>query len=335
MPEVSLAEWNAFVSTHHEAHLLQAGAWGELKSAFGWQTRRLINGDAGAQVLFRRLAPGMRLAYLARGPVGTLSPGLREEISAVCQIEGVFALKVEPDLWEDQEGQGGAVVYPPGFEGFAPSSQVIQPPRTITISLAGSEDDILMRMKQKTRYNVRLAEKKGVCVRESLEVEAFHRLALETGKRDGFAVHSLDYYRQAFDLFRPGGQCVLLMAELGGELVSGLMAFRTPNRAWYLYGASSDKGRESMSTYLLQWQAMRWAKSAGCHEYDLWGIPDFPESELEAGFASRTGGLWGVYRFKRGFGGKVRRSVGAYDRVYKPAIYWLYQLAVRVKRERG
>jgi len=106
------------------------------------------------------------------------------------------------------------------------------------------------------------------------------------------------------------------------------MVFALPPRAWYFYGASSNVHREKMPTYLLQWEAMRWAKSQGCTSYDLWGIPDEEEEMLEAEFTHRHDGLWGVYRFKRGFGGRLARSVGAWDRVYSPARYRLYRLVL-------
>ena len=99
------------------------------------------------------------------------------------------------------------------------------------------------------------------------------------------------------------------------------MAFTQGWRAWYFYGASADQRRELMAPYLLQWEAMRWARLRGCTEYDLWGIPDASEVELEAQFAARTDGLWGVYRFKRGFGGRICRAAGPWDRVYHPTMY--------------
>lgn len=192
------------------------------------------------------------------------------------------------------------------------------------IDLQGEEEQVLARMKQKTRYNIRLAQKKGVVVRPTSDVEAFHQLLAVTAARDGFAAHSLEYYRRAYALFHPLDQCELLQAEVDGTPVAALMVFCHGPRAWYFYGASSDLHRERMPTYLLQWEAMRWARSQGCTHYDLWGVPDRDEADLEAGFETTSGGLWGVYRFKRGFGGRLVRSAGPWDRVYQPLIYRLY-----------
>jgi lipid II:glycine glycyltransferase (peptidoglycan interpeptide bridge formation enzyme) len=179
-------------------------------------------------------------------------------------------------------------------------------------------------MKPKCRYNIRLAEKKGVTVRAWDDISAFHEMMTVTGGRDNFGVHSKEYYQRAYELFHPKGMCELLVAEYEGKPLASLMVFANGKRAWYVYGASNDYERNRMPTYLLQWEAIRWAKTRGCEEYDLWGVPDENEETLEANFESRHGGLWGVYRFKRGFGGEVRRSAQALDRVYNPLLYWMY-----------
>jgi peptidoglycan pentaglycine glycine transferase (the first glycine) len=112
-----------------------------------------------------------------------------------------------------------------------------------------------------------------------------------------------------------------------------LMLFYQGKTAWYLYGASTEVERNRMPTYLLQWEAIRWAKSKGCTEYDLWGIPDMDEEELEKAFTAKRSheGLWGVYRFKRGFGGDVKRSVGAWDKVYYPSLYGIYKQVMKLR----
>jgi len=103
------------------------------------------------------------------------------------------------------------------------------------------------------------------------------------------------------------------------------MVFALGKRAWYFYGASNDRERNRMPTYLLQFEAMRWAAARGCAQYDLWGVPDEDEETLEAGFEQRSDGLWGVYRFKRGFGGLLRRAAPTYEKVYNPLLYALYR----------
>jgi lipid II:glycine glycyltransferase (peptidoglycan interpeptide bridge formation enzyme) len=212
----------------------------------------------------------------------------------------------------------------------------VQPRRTLVVDLQGEAEVLLGRMKQKTRYNVRLAERKGVRVRAGGEADlpAFYRLMEETARRDGFAVHSGAYYEAAHELFVSRGRGCLLLAEHEGHLLAGLVAMAFGQTACYMYGASSGEGRELMPTYLLQWEAMLWAREQGCLTYDLWGVPDADEETLEAGFTSRSDGLWGVYRFKRGFGGRLVRTIGAWDLVYAPLRYRLYTLALAL-RERA
>lgn len=323
MTILDLQAWQNFLSGHPEAHLLQSPAWGELKSFFGWNPVRIRAGESGAQILFRRLPLGLAAAYIPKGPIGGDWDSLWPEVDSLCRKNRAIFLKVEPDCWEDS-----ALGCAEPFDDFRQSNP-IQPRRTVEISLEGTEEDWLARMKQKTRYNIRLAEKKGVVVHESEDVDGFYRLMQTTGQRDQFGVHHLSYYRRAYELFVPSGDCALLMAEYNDKTLAGLMVFAQGTRAWYFYGASSNAERNRMPAYLLQFQAMRWAAARGCGVYDLWGIPDVDESVLEDQFAGRDDGLWGVYRFKRGFGGIIRRSVGAWDKIYQPVLYNLYQIYMR------
>jgi lipid II:glycine glycyltransferase (peptidoglycan interpeptide bridge formation enzyme) len=321
MPQVSLSDWNQFLQSHPHAHVLQTGEWGELKSAFGWDAVRIVSGDTGIQILFRKLPLGFTVAYAPKPVISdqlsVVSDQFWDEVDSVCRKHRAIFLNIEPDLWEDDSST---------FD-FRPSTRSphnIQPPRTIVVDIKGSEDEILSRMKQKCRYNIRLAEKKGVTVRAWDDLAAFHKMMLVTGGRDQFGVHSLEYYRRAYELFHPTGMAELLVAEFEGKPLAALMVFARGRRAWYIYGASTDEERNRMPTYLLQWEAMRWARSKGAEEYDLWGVPDEDEKALEAEFETRHDGLWGVYRFKRGFGGEVKRSQQAVDRVYSPLLYWVY-----------
>ena len=320
MPIVTLADWNQFLSNHPNAHLLQTGEWGELKSAFGWQPVRLITGNVGVQILYRKLPLGFTVGYIPKGPVGNSDPGFWQDVDKICREHRAIFLKLEPDLWQAAEQEKLPITYPQ----LQISPHNIQPPRTILVSLKGSDADILARMKQKTRYNIRLAEKKGVTVRAWDDLESFHKMMLVTGERDGFGVHTREYYQRAYELLHPKRMGELLLAEYQGKPLAALFVSRNGDRAYYLYGASTDEERNRMPAYLLQWEAMKWAQSQGCEEYDLWGVPDKEETALEAEFEKRHDGLWGVYRFKRGFGGKLKRAVQAMDRVYNPLLYWAY-----------
>jgi peptidoglycan pentaglycine glycine transferase (the first glycine) len=323
MAEVSLADWNRFLQKYPDAHLLQTPEWGELKSDFGWDSIHIVADErAGAQILFRHLPVGLTLAYLPKpifsDHLGEIQTEFWEELDSICRRKHAIFLKMEPDLFSD---------VPPAFGSlWSVSRDNIQPPQTIVVGLQGSEAEILARMKQKCRYNIHLAEKKGVRVEPWQDLKGFHRMLQITGARDGFGVHALEYYQRAYDLFHPTGMCELLVADFAGRSLAALMIFRRGRRAWYLYGASSDMERNRMPTYLLQWEAMRWAKARGCAEYDLWGVPDEEEGNLEANFETRQDGLWGVYRFKRGFGGELKRAAQSRDKVYQPLLYQLYLL---------
>ncbi len=330
MPSLTFPEWNDFVARHPETHLLQSGEWGELKRSFGWEAVRIVEGETGAQVLFRRLPLGFTFAYLPKGPVfskqsaegseqcSVVSDQFLDELDTICRSRRAVFLKVEPDGWEGNS----SFRLPPS--SFLPSPQHIQPHSTLVIDLRGSEDEVFNRMKPKTRYNIRLAGRKEVVVHPSNDIENFYRVMTVTGQREEFHVHSPEYYRRAYELFHPKGMCELFVADFQSRTLATLMVFACGKQAYYFYGASSDEERNRKATYPLQWEAIRWAHSRGCEEYDMWGIPDeaidVDKDEAEA----REDGLWGVYRFKRGFGGAVKRAIPTVDRVYNPLLYKLY-----------
>lgn len=329
------AEWDAFVAAHPRGSLLQTTSWARLKSRFGWSSQRVwMRKDGrlvgGAQVLFRSVALGIvKLGYIPHGPLVDWNDAeqvdvLFNHIDQAAFNRGAGMVKIEPRIWQSEMGPADwEALY--RRHGCVPSPDTIQPPRTIVIDLTPPEDEILGRMKQKTRYNIRLAEKKGVTVREGTaeDLPAFNRMMQVTGQRDSFGIHQPQYYRSAFEIFAPQN-AALWLAEYEGRPLAGVMAFTSGRSAAYLYGASSDEERQRMPAYAAQWAAMRWAKARGCTTYDMWGVPDADEEVLEGGFTDRQDGLWPVYRFKRGFGGDVVRTVGAADRVYNNLLHRLY-----------
>lgn len=334
--------WDIFAAHHPHAHILQTSPWGGLKAQFGWSDERVgvaEHGElvAGAQILYRRLPGALgTLAYVPKGPLADW--GDEEQLATLLPVidcavreRGAIALTIEPELPDEpihHRRLNGLGLHP------SPLGSV-QPRRTIVVDISPDQDTILRAMKQKTRYNIRLAGRKGVTVREATkdDLPILHALMAATAERDRFGVHEPAYYDAAFELFVPRGWARLLLAEAEGEPVAAVMAFAVPPRAWYLYGASSNSHREKMPTYLLQWEAMRWAMEEGCTSYDLYGVPDEDEDTLEEQFTRRSEELWGVYRFKRGFGGRLVRSVGAWDRVYAPLRYGLYRQMVTIRSQ--
>jgi peptidoglycan pentaglycine glycine transferase (the first glycine) len=327
------SEWDAFVDKHSRAHVLQLSGWGELKSAYGWGVERIAlkNGDeiiAGAQVLLKKLPLRLgTMGYIPMGPLLTedsqypvLLKAVRDHLTR--QHRAAF-LKVEGGIYREN---------PPDFSrfGFIESPQTVQPPRTILIDIRGTEDDILKRMNQGTRRKIRQSIGGEVRYYEAsrADVAKFTAMMQTTGTRNEFGVHEPAYYEKAYDLFVPK-YAALILAEHEGDTLAGVFVFAVGKEAWYLYGASSNEKRNLMASYGVQWKAVQWARARGCETYDLWGIPDEDEATLEAQFQERSDGLWGVYGFKRGWGGEVVRSVGAWDKVYNPLVYKAYQLALK------
>lgn len=342
-------EWNRFVERHPHGHLLQSCQWAQFKSHHAWSACRVIARDggqivAGAQVLFRRVGP-VAAAYVPKGPVvewdnAAQAAAVMDGLHAVCRRRRAIFLRVEPDLPHSPDLAQLLTAMKFRFAGK------VQPLSTLHLDIDRDPDEILARMKPKTRYNIRLAERKGVQVREGTEadVSAFYRLSQITSLRDDFPIHAETYYRDAYRIFVPSDMARLLLAEYDGEVIAGLMVFAFGATAWYMYGASSNRHRNMMPNHLLQWRAIRWARARGCKVYDFWGIPDeIGQNPDLAAFASeRSDGLWGVYRFKEGFGGRVVRYMGAYDFAYVPPVYvagmvlWprLRLFAYRLRRQR-
>lgn len=325
MRVVSVREqWDSFVAEHPAGHLLQSWSWGELKSSAGWRPLRLALWDgecivAAAQIL-QKTAPHvpLRLGHLAYIPKGPLLDWSQEALCTVffsylqrfLQGQGALALRME--LGQEAGTTAGEVVLKRLTTLRTHPVHTIQPLRTIVLDLSPDEETLLACMKEKWRYNVRLAQRKEVtirCAAAVTDVDAWYRLLETTRDRDGFGIHTLDYYRSVWEQLTPRGELRLLLAEHDGQLLAGIFVVLFARQAIYLYGASSNEQRQLMPNYLLQWEAMRWAKQQGAQSYDFWGIPD-TDAEDES--------MAGVYRFKSGWGGRVVQFLGCYEQMYHP-----------------
>lgn len=352
----SLHRWDALIAPAG-ASLLQSYAWGDFKRPSGWTPLRLAHRTQhatrnsqyalAAQVLFRsipRLPLPISVAYIPRGPIYLSQDVTQEEeaafwrkVHSAARKRGAIFLKVEPDVHLDADNTKAKVDERMAAHGFRTASR-LQPARTIVLDIMQSEDDLLKAMKPKTRYNLRLAGRRGVTVRAASSLEdlrSFFSLLEVTGERDEFGVHTFPYYQHMWETFGPDGSNTLLVllanhpdeAERQAGPIAGLLALRYGREAIYMYGASDNRGREHMPNYLLQWEAIRWARNHGCAIYDFWGIPD-PPSEEDGGEDSSAinarSGLRGVYWFKKGFGGREIEYPGAYDYVYNRFLYKLW-----------
>lgn len=331
MENCAARPWDEFACAHG-GHVLQSAAWGELKGRFGWSARRVLlryGGEpvAGAQVLFRRLAPGLVLGYVPRGPVGDASDprpltALVDALAQTARRQGAFALKVEPNRLADSPAtaRSGAARWV--------EARGLQPRTTIHVDLTRDLDALLAQMKPKWRYNIRLAERKGVTVRAGTreDLPVFYRLMQVTGERDHFGIHSAEYYGAAFELL--GEYARLFVAEYAGEPLAAIFVTAFAGEAIYLYGASANSHRERMPNHALHWAAIQWAKTRGCTRYDLWGVPDPGTAAAENGQALPDG----LYQFKQGFGGNLVRYAPAFDLVFSRVKYAVYERALALRR---
>jgi lipid II:glycine glycyltransferase (peptidoglycan interpeptide bridge formation enzyme) len=289
---------------------------------------------AAAQLLLRTLGGPLRWlrlssAYCPRGPLldwsdRRLAEQILEDLRRVAAQYGAYALRIDPDLAlgyglpEDGRPDPVGLQLQSSLEsnGWSPAAEQVQFRNTMIIDLHPSEEELLADMKQKTRYNVRLAGRREVMVRQGgrEDFDLLYDMYAETSLRDGFAIRAKAYYHDAWGLFLEAGKACPLIAEAGGEPIAAVVIFRHADRAWYLHGMSRHAQRDKMPNYLLQWEAIRWAKAQGCSVYDLWGAPD-TFLELDP--------MWGVYRFKAGFNAQVVRTIGAWDLALRPGRYRL------------
>jgi len=336
------------------ASFLQSGFWGSFKARFGWEALAFNvtwksdafpyaewgNGEVKPLlVLCRSLVSGrfggrsFSLAYVPWGPELPLPGGdetlraaaLKELARALRELlppETVF-IRFDPPWYTEGPDTPAPSIPPP----FTRSGADIQPPDTVLIDLNQSMESILEQMKPKWRYNARLALKKGVTLRRAgaEDTEVFYGLLKETARRDGIAIHGVDYYKTLLEnrWYNGAPDARLYLAEQGGEVLAGIVTLFRGREAVYLYGASSDKKRNLMAPYALQLRAMEDAKASGCGEYDLFGIP--PNDDPSHPMA-------GLYRFKTGFGGRIIHRPGSWDYPCHPVIYRLFRGAETLRK---
>jgi len=332
------------LATVPHAHVLQTWEWGQFKAeTTGWQPERFAFLRAGrmvgmAQVLTRREGP-FKIMYVPKGPaLDWTNPELRRQVVEMlkrhAEEQGAIFIKVDPDVVVGTgiQGEPDAVDIPNGLHVIQEwktaalqfSQDQIQFRNSVVVDLTHPQDDVIMAMKQKTRYNVRLSKKKNVMFRfgDADDLDILYDLYVETAARDDFVIRPLEYYRKAWADFMRAGLAQPIIAEYKGIPIAHVIIFGFGKRAWYMYGASSNEERNRMPTYGLQWEAMLWAKSQGMQSYDMWGAPD--------DFYNPDDPLMGVYGFKDGFGGKVVRRIGAWDYPANPTLYGLYTKAMPV-----
>ncbi|MDC7227253.1 MAG: peptidoglycan bridge formation glycyltransferase FemA/FemB family protein [Spirochaetales bacterium] len=348
------------------SNMLQSSFWGSLKQEFGWQAFAfsLCDDEPVAHtllVLVRELGAGQSLAYIPHGPMKNSGPtaesweasaelaeALRPHLPGSCmfiRFDPPWGITT-PAIAKEPAGYPETELSPLGTQNantgdksaaraFRKARMDIQPPSTVILDLNKTEDELLAGMKSKTRYNIRLAAKKGVEVRTAgiEDLPEWYELYRVTAERDKIALHGYDYYERIFELAaeQTGSGCApelrLLQAVIDGVVEAGIItawqgAPGVDRLATYLYGASSNNKRNYMPAYALQWEAIKQAAAAGCTGYDFFGIPpvDNPDHPM-----------YGLYRFKTGFGGEILHRPGCWDFPYKKAAYAAFSTAEKAR----
>ncbi len=328
--------YNDFVRMHPKGHFLQTWEWGEVKRGMGWLPLPLVLEQDGEiigslLILKRRLPlPGIKrcIFYAPRGPVVDIKSlehcqALLAGAERAARDHGAIFLKIDPDVptensdfkdilhqCEFQRNDTGL-----DFEG-------VQPAFVFQLDINPSTIKLLENMHSKTRYNIKLASKKGVTIRQAegkQDLPSFYAILQETAARDHFLIRGYEYFEMIWDQMVENGLAQIFLAEFEGRVVSATLALILGRKAWYLYGASSNDYRNVMPNYLIQWEMIRWAKEQGCTVYDFRGV---------SGDLDENNPLYGLYRFKKGFNGDLIEFIGDWDRVYSPTLYFAWTRAL-------
>lgn len=313
-------DWNRLVANSPGGCFLQSWEWGELQAALQVPYWRLT-GDDGVALVARRPLPGGRSwFYVPRGPVwkSTNTNNVLSSLIDLAKKERVVFVRVEPSQSGEQDIES---------EQWQRADHSVQPEHTLVLDLDKSEDELLADMHQKTRYNIRLAQKKGVLVRLAQDesgIENFLKISREVSGRSSFHYHPDDYYRIMNRVLSPAGMLEVVVAEYNGQVLAVHLLCRFGQTVTYVHGASSSDHRAVMAPHLLQWESIKRAKETGAKVYDFFGV---------APKENKDNHPWaGITRFKEGFGGRRVDYPGAYDRVLDRAWYWIYNTA---RRSRG
>jgi peptidoglycan pentaglycine glycine transferase (the first glycine) len=303
-------QWDQFI-IEDKGSFLQSWTWGEFQESLNRKIWRLKIERLKGLVVKRNLPLGKGYLYCPRGPVGQVAEDnfqkFLAQVKRIGQTEKSIFFKIEPPV-------GASLLTTP----FKESKDQIQPVKTLILDISQPEEELLAQMHQKTRYNIRLAQRKGVKIEISSgnypqEVEKFLELSAATAKRDKFHLHSQTYYRKMMEFLGREGMIKLFLAKYQGRIIVANLICFFGQTATYLHGASDHNFRHLMAPHLCQWRAILEAKRLGCQHYDFWGIDEQ---------------RWpGVTRFKKGFNGQEVDYPGSFDLVFRPFWYRLYHLA--------
>jgi len=308
-------EWDQFI-IENNGSFLQSWSWGKFQESLGRRIWRLETEGLKALLIKYNLPLKKNYLYCPRGPIGPIKAFL-EKVKEIGQKEKSIFFKIESDNRDSPLGTVlGTRTVPKGLSLFK-STKEIQPTKTLVLDISKPEEELLSQIHSKTRYNIRLARKKGVTIEESNEkIDDFLRLSKETAKRDRFHLHPQGYYQKMLEVLGQERMIKLFLAKYQNKIIAANLICFFGQTATYLHGASDYNSRQLMAPHLLQWQAICQAKKLGLRYYDFWGIDEKK---------------WpGVTRFKKGFSGQEITFPGAFDLIFQPTWYRIYNLARKV-----
>lgn len=329
------AEFTEFIRKNN-GNFLQTLEWAKVKN--DWKNIFFVIKDKGhivgaGSLLIRKLpVVGKYFMYCPRGPVmdfrnKELLKFFVENMKQLAAKYGAVMLKIDPDVHISQKDIVDNL-FKAGFsqKPLTLNFEGIQPRFVSRLNIEKDLEEVIQGFHHKTRYNIRLAERKGVHIRVGTreDLKRFHEIMEETGLRDKFVIRSLAYFQKMYDALVPPGYMRLYVAEHDGKILSGAITLRFGNKCWYLYGASSNSARNLMPNYLLQWEMIKWAKESGCQIYDFRGI---------SGDLDPSNPLYGLFRFKKGFNGEYTEFIGEFDLIFNPVLYKLWDVGVPMMKK--
>lgn len=334
--EESKEEYKKFLEGHEKCNFQQSLEWAEIKKPY-WQPEVILAEDEEKNiigslcVLIRKIPIFGNLMYASRGPVCdvhdiAVMKQLTDGAKELAKKYNAIGIRIEPDIESDDQTFRD-IVNNLGYkikDDAKDFKDQIQPRYVFRLDVKDkTEEEIMAGFHQKWRYNIRLAERKGVVIKEGTkeDLKEFHKIMVETGERDDFIIRPLSYFEKMYDNLVPGGHMKLLMAYYEDKPISGVIPIMYGNKTWYLYGASSNRHRNLMPNYLLQWEMIKMSIAKHDSIYDFRGV---------SGVVDENHPQYGLYRFKKGFGAKFTEFIGEIYIPFKPIKYQLYKLTEKV-----
>lgn len=305
-------------------HPLQSSAWGEFRRTMGIDVVQ----THGWQLTFHKIPhTPWTIGYFPRGPMS--NEEVLETLATLGKEKNAIFIQLEPNILSSPKLASPASRSESGEtrnSKLVRSAHPLFPKYTFVLDLTKSEDELLKNMHSKTRYNIKVAQKHGVIIRENNSSQAFGAyLALmrETTQRQGFFAHNEIYHKKMWEIMSRAGIAKLWTATYQGQTLAAWIIFCWKDTIYYPYGSSSREHRETMAPNLLLWEIIKWGKEQGYKKFDLWGAlgpnPD-PNDPW-----------YGFHRFKEGYHPKLIEFIGSYDLVLKPTLYRLYEIADKLR----